>query len=289
MTHETSSTVAEPPKKKRRNWSLIALATMTLAAVITGRPTSVAARLPRRVAKLAGQRLLPGRVRRQLVRATRWPVVGGVQLEDLRRLTPISTVWGADRGLPVDRYYIEQFLSLNSPDIRGRVLEIGDNAYTRRFGSGVVRSDVLYHTTGNSKATMVLDLTADEPGERSLFDCIICTQTLQQIFDVPAALRTLTHLLKPGGTLLLTLPGISQIDRPAFDDWGDYWRMTTRATERLLTPLFPSSNVAVESHGNVLSAIAFLHGLAAEELTRSELDYQDPNYQLLLTARAVKA
>lgn len=215
-------------------------------------------------------------------------MVGAVQLDDLRRLTPISKVWGADRGLPVDRYYIEQFLSRNTADIHGRVLEMGDDVYTRRFGSGVVRSDVLYHTTGNSKATMVLDLSADEPGEQDLFDCIICTQTLQFIFDVPAALRTLVHLLKPGGTLLLTLPGISQIDRPAFDDWSDYWRMTTRATERLLAPLFPSSNVTVESHGNVLTAIAFLHGLAAEELTRSELDHQDLNYQLLVTARAVK-
>src|SRR5690348_8634455 len=36
--------------------------------------------------------------------------VGRVNFGDLRRLKPISVVWGFDRGRPVDRYYIEQFL-----------------------------------------------------------------------------------------------------------------------------------------------------------------------------------
>ena len=40
--------------------------------------------------------------------------------------------------------------------------------------------------------------------------------------------------------------------------------------------------------GNVLVAISFLHGLAVEELRRTELDYRDPSYEVLLTARAVK-
>jgi len=39
----------------------------------------------------------------------------------------------------------------------------------------------------------------------------------------------------------------------------------------------------------VLTAIAFLHGLAAEELRREELDYCDPDYEVLLTVRAAKS
>jgi hypothetical protein len=38
----------------------------------------------------------------------------------------------------------------------------------------------------------------------------------------------------------------------------------------------------------VLTAIAFLRGLAAEELKREELDYHDPDYELIITVRAVK-
>src|SRR4051794_27404046 len=50
----------------------------------------------------------------------------------LRRLTPVSRHFGYDRGLPVDRHYIERFLEDNAAVVAGHVLEIGDSAYTRR-------------------------------------------------------------------------------------------------------------------------------------------------------------
>jgi hypothetical protein len=42
-------------------------------------------------------------------------------------------------------------------------------------------------------------------------------------------------------------------------------------------------------HGNVLAAISFLHGLAAEELRPEELDHRDTDYELLITVRARKS
>lgn len=72
----------------------------------------------------------------------------------LRRLSPVSRVWGFDRGLPVVRYHIERFLSANTADIQGHVLEIGDNTYTRNYGSSrAVQSDVLHLVEGNPRAT----------------------------------------------------------------------------------------------------------------------------------------
>jgi len=50
---------------------------------------------------------------------------------------PLSRAFGYDRGTPVGRYYIETFLAHRSSDIRGRVLEIGEDAYSRRFGGDV--------------------------------------------------------------------------------------------------------------------------------------------------------
>ncbi len=279
-----------PAARTSTKWRVLTAGFLAVGLALFGRgmAPSRTGRGPRQTLKLAGRALLPMRMRRRILHSTRWPPVGSVELNDLRRLRPVSRVWGADRGTPVDRYYIERFLSSHSGDIRGRVLEIGDDTYTKRFGSAVERSDVLYHSEGNDKATIVLDLTKGTAGEENLFDCVICTQTLQQIFDAPAALETLVRLMKPGGTLLLTLPGISQIDRPAFDDWGDYWRFTTRSVEHMLGRHFASEHVTVQTCGNVLSAVAFLHGLAAEELTSEELDHVDPDYQVLLTARAVK-
>ena len=70
--------------------------------------------------------------------------VGKIDFGDLRELTPVSEVWGFDRGRPIDRYYIERFLQQHAPDVRGHVLEIGDDTYTRQFGGArVTRSDVL--------------------------------------------------------------------------------------------------------------------------------------------------
>jgi len=45
----------------------------------------------------------------------------------------------------------------------------------------------------------------------------------------------------------------------------------------------------VETFGNVVSTIASLHGLAAAELRPEELDHHDPEYQLSIGVRAVKA
>jgi glycosyltransferase involved in cell wall biosynthesis len=217
------------------------------------------------------------------------PRVGGVQLGMMRRLSPISRVWGFDRGLPVDRYYIERFLSAYASDIRGRVLEISDDTYTRKFGAArVVQSDILHPVEGNPRATIIADLTGEDGIPKEAFDCIICTQTLMFIFDIHKAMRTLYRILKPGGVLLMTLAGVSQISRSDMERWGDYWRFTSLSARRLCESVFPPACVSVEAHGNVLVAVAFLQGLAREELRQEELDASDPDYEVLISARAVK-
>jgi hypothetical protein len=81
-----------------------------------------------------------------------------VDFGNIRRVTPISRHFGYERGMPIDRYYIEQFLAEHAGDIRGRVLEIGDDSYTRQFGGDQVTvRDVLHVTEGNPLATFVGD------------------------------------------------------------------------------------------------------------------------------------
>src|SRR5437867_1279561 len=128
------------------------------------------------------------------------PPAGWVRFGSLRRITPVSRVWGFDRGLPIDRYYIERFLSAHASDVRGHVLEIGSDTYTRRFGKdAVTRSDVLSVAEGNPKTTMMADLTCADHIPSDTFDCILLTQTLQFIYDVHAVLKTLYRILKPAG------------------------------------------------------------------------------------------
>ena len=211
-----------------------------------------------------------------------------ISFGDLRRVTPVSREFGFDRGDPVDRRYIEGFLARHAADVRGRVLEVKDAAYTRRFGGERVEvSDVLDVDPTNRDATLIDDLTTGTQLPSDAFDCVLLTQTLHLIFDVHAAARTLHRILKPGGVLLLTVPGITQIPRSESSYW--YWSFSSLAAERLFRDAFVDGAVDVTSHGNVLAATAFLYGLAGHELRDDELDANDPDYPVTITVRATKA
>lgn len=86
----------------------------------------------------------------------------------------------------------------------------------------------------------------------------------------------------------MTVPGIAQISRADMDRWGDYWRFTTLALERLLGETCPGANVEVTGYGNVLAAVSFLEGLASEELAAEDLDHVDPDFELIVAGRIAK-
>ncbi|MEP9379961.1 glycosyltransferase [Aquabacter sp. CN5-332] len=217
------------------------------------------------------------------------PPLGFVRFGSLRRLHPISRHFGYDRGQPIDRVYIEGFLERQAGDVRGHVLEIGDRTYTQRFGGArVTASAVLNINPDVPGTTFVGDLADGKNLPSDAFDCIILTQTLHLIYDLKAALDTVHRILKPGGVVLATVPGISQIDH---HDWGHtwFWSLTPRCAKRLFGDVFPQDQVEVESHGNVLTSIGALHGLAASELRPDEIAHQDPQYPMVVTVRARKA
>lgn len=223
------------------------------------------------------------RSRKPVIRTGRRPL----WLGSLRRTTPVSRHWGADRGNPVDRYYIERFLAEHAADIRGKVLEVMDSRYTERFGVRVDRSDVLDIDPANARATIVADLTDAGSIPSDSFDCFILTQTLQFVYDVDAALQEAHRILDQGGALLATVPAVSRIDRNAGRD-GDYWRFTADACERLFGSVFGRHAVQVRAYGNVLAGIAFLAGLAQEDLSDQELDEEDELFPVLVAVRAIK-
>ena len=121
---------------------------------------------------------------------------------------------------------------------------------------------------------------------------------LKETADLSAAVATADRdakgltayrALKPGGILLATFPTISQVSRYDVEcGWGDYWRFTSFAVKRMLSEIFPEDNVQLETHGNILTAAAFLFGLSSPELTERELEEVDPEFVMLVTARAQK-
>jgi SAM-dependent methyltransferase len=217
------------------------------------------------------------------------PGIGEVNFGDLRRLTPIGKDWGFDRGKPVDRYYVEEFLSAHKNDIRGRVLEIGDPNYTLRFGrERVTKSDVLDIKPDNPKATIHAELTYAPEIPSDAFDCILLIQTLHMVY-VRGSLRLIHRILKPGGVLLASFPGITRIETGGETGNKWYWSFTTMSAREVFGEISRAWTVELNSRGNVLAAAAFLFGLGAAELTPDELAHHDPNFELLITARAIKS
>ena len=203
---------------------------------------------------------------------------------------PISRVFGLERGQPIDRYYIEKFIAANRDCLHGVALEIAEPRYTQVYREQLEKIEILHVSPGTKGATIIGDLARSSELPSEIADCFICTQTYQFIYDVAAAVRGSARLLRPGGTLLATFSGISQVSRYDMDRWGEFWRFTDASVRRLMQEAFPPEAIEVVSYGNVLAAKALLDGLSVEDIEqRNWLDVTDADYPVIVGARARKA
>lgn len=199
-------------------------------------------------------------------------------------LKPLSHKFGFDRGTPIDRYWIELFLSQNSSSVRGRVLEITDAKYTHKFGGNkVTRGDVLDINPKNKKATIHGDLRSLKQIKNNTYDCIVLTHVLGLIDDVHAAAAECARILKPGGVLLFTSSCLGPILKEKV-----YWRFTPHSVKYIFCPHFKSKNMDIKTYGNVLAGQAFWVGMAQEDLTPGELSYTDLRFPVIISMRAIK-
>lgn len=199
-------------------------------------------------------------------------------------LWPISDVFGFDRGQPIDRYYIETFLSENSSFIQGTVLEVADREYTIKYGKNVKQSITTHVTHNDDSSSRLLNLETGEGVETGVADCFILTQTLPFIFDVRAAAANVIRLLKNDGVALVTVSGISQISRYDMDRWGHYWSFTSASLRKLFEDCRDVEYVKIKTYGNVKTAVAGLYGLAVEDMVQGDIMYQDDDYQQIIAA-----
>jgi SAM-dependent methyltransferase len=197
---------------------------------------------------------------------------------------PISRSFGADRGTPIDRNFIERFLHENRSYIRGDCLEVQNADYLRRFGRDLARVDILDIDRSNTSATVYGDLCHLDSVADSVYDCLVITQVFQYVHEPEAAVRETWRSLKPGGTALVTLPAIHKCEKRA----PHFWKYTAESADYLFTKHFPTSHVTVGSLGNALTSMAFWVGLAQEDLRRKDFDVHDPDFPCTITVRATK-
>lgn len=204
---------------------------------------------------------------------------------------PLSMHYGDDRGQPIDRYYIDKFLAAHAADLRGRVLEVGEDNYSRRFGGNrIERQEVLHLHQGHPGATITGDICNPDTLGEAQFDCILFMQTLAYVFDFDTAVANLRRALRPGGVLLVTVSGVTA---NCTNKWREsfFWMFTPRAFKRILDAHFDREHVSVQGFGNLYAATAFLHCASVQDVSKRKLDRQpdpeEPEYMILVGARAV--
>lgn len=198
--------------------------------------------------------------------------------------SPVSDVFGFDRGTPIDRYYIEKFLQKESSRVSDviNVLEVEETTYSQKyFPNG--NHDVLHYDKG-------MDLTNVATLPQGKYDLFICTQVFNFIYDVKAAIKGSHFLLRNGGTLLATIAAqISPVSQYDMKRWGHYWGFTTLGIRKLMEEIFGHGAVKIIPFGNALAATAFVQGLSVEDLPDAKLlDVNDPNYAIAIGVVAKK-
>ncbi|MCM1038077.1 MAG: class I SAM-dependent methyltransferase [Ruminococcus sp.] len=197
---------------------------------------------------------------------------------------PASRLFGTERGKPIDRYYIEMFLDNHKKWIRGDSLEIAETTYSVKYGEDRLKNAYMLHVDGWGENALKGNLETGEGIEENRFDTVIITQTLMFIYDIQSAARNTYRMLKPGGTALITVAGISQISRYDADNWGSYYSFHEDAVRRLFEPLFTKEKTEILSYGNVKTAVSLLYGLCCEDLKVSDFQTNDPDYPVIIGA-----
>jgi SAM-dependent methyltransferase len=211
-----------------------------------------------------------------------------VRWGSLRRLEPIGARSGAQRGTPIDLYYVDRFVQQRAGFVRGRVLEAETAELARRHGRAIERVDVLDVDAYNDDATLIADLASADSLPEAAFDCVLLAHVLARVANVDVAISNAWRSVAPDGALLVSMPTVRGVDGADPGRAIDAWRMLPSGLHATLESRCPDADVEVQGFGNVLAATALLMGVAAEELSPSELDHFDADHPVVACACVVK-
>jgi glycosyltransferase involved in cell wall biosynthesis/SAM-dependent methyltransferase len=198
------------------------------------------------------------------------PRAGFVRWGYLQRRTPLQEIEYV-HGPAIDRHFARAFCQLQGHRITGDILEFGDSAQARRFGKDTRSMSV---ASGNS----VIDNDFQALHGR-LFDCVIAIDVIQYQPNVAGSLNILLSLLRPGGSLIISFPGLI----PSLDQ-GDLWRFTEGGVRQLLSGNLARSTIEIVPYGNTAAAVAMLHGLGLRDLKKEFHSGQDAQNTVLIMA-----
>ncbi len=197
---------------------------------------------------------------------------------------PIERDFGSNRGKPLDRYYIEEFIEKNRSIIRGKVLEIGDDRYSKKYLDNS-QINVLRGKNNRNYINHEGDLL-DFNSLKSIgkFDTLILTNVINFIYEYDIAIKNIAKLITKDGKCLFSVSGLSGLSKFDNERWGDYWRFSEKSLYLSLKKHF--HNVEIDYFGNASVAAASILGIVTEDLPESTLKIKDYDYPVIIVAIA---
>lgn len=196
----------------------------------------------------------------------------------------IGNDFGFSRGMPIDRWYIHQYFLDNAKLITGACLEFGELTYVNKYGSDVTKK-VMFNYSNISRVSsgeIRGDITIPSQLPELEFDCIVCVNVLNFIYDIKSALLGLGRMLKRNGVIVITVAGpVAHISRYDMVRWGDFWRFTDRTIAQLVS----EAGLKVEdikTYGNPLSCVTQINGYCVEDIGVDSLLPNHSDYQLVI-------
>lgn len=163
--------------------------------------------------------------------------------------------FAARQVVDLQLYTIWQVLGPVLPKLRGSLLDVGCGEMPFRFALG---KDVLYSGIDVEEA-LAFGMTGDSsirafngrniPYPDNHFDNILCTEVLEHAADPQQLADEMHRVLKPGGTLVLTVPFSARVHHAPYD----FHRFTRYGLAEMFKP-FAQQELA--PRGNDIAAIA---------------------------------
>lgn len=199
----------------------------------------------------------------------------------LKAIKKYSNKFGFDRGTPLDLFYMMQiFDKVDKYKSYQNSLEFGDLNYSKLFNTKnmFVLTHPEYANGVIDKNQIVFDLNSSNIYNGTFFDLIISTNVINFTHNPFVSIKHHFAMLNDNGTLVLTVQSSMPVSDYDQKRWGDYWRLTMDSLAKLLEG-YPIE-YELYSFGSFTTSIAFLCGIAAEELELNVLDEHDHRYPI---------
>ena len=172
-------------------------------------------------------------------------VVKGVPYSN--RETTLSLLPGAVVG---------KWLADNADAVSGVLLDLGaGNQPFKGWYSGLAEKCVAIDVAP-APGLDLLSLAAPLPFGPASFDTVLCTQVLEHVYDVEAAVSEIARILKPGGRVIITVPFLY----PTHEAPYDFWRTTHWGLRSVLTRHGLKVDTLAAQGGPVLLVTHYLLG-----------------------------